>query len=132
MARDQVAQIITFGTLQARGVLATSAVCCRCRTGRFDKLCKLLPQNPRAPSRLGNPSRASRSCRLNATPIRWSSVLQHRAKARRLDAPRSPPTPPHRHRRPGVDRIGAALPRSEIRHAGHPVQHENGWSRRAW
>ena len=29
-----VAQIITFGTLQARGVLRGVAVCCRCRTGR--------------------------------------------------------------------------------------------------
>ena len=33
--RDQVAQIITFGTLQARGVCyATSAACCRCPMGR--------------------------------------------------------------------------------------------------
>ena len=32
--RDQVAQIITFGTLQARGVCATSGACCKCPTDR--------------------------------------------------------------------------------------------------
>ena len=52
--------------------------------------------------------------------------LRHRAQARRPDAPRLDPRRRHRDRRPRAVRTGAALPRSEIRHAGDPVQHEMG------
>ena len=52
--------------------------------------------------------------------------LRHRAEARRPLPPRLDPRRRHRDRRPAADRAGAALPRSEIRHAGHPVQHEMG------
>ncbi len=47
--RDQVAQIITFGTLQARGVLRDVGRVLEMPYGQVDKLCKLVPQNPRQP-----------------------------------------------------------------------------------
>jgi DNA polymerase-3 subunit alpha len=47
--RDQVAQIITFGTLQARGVLRDVGRVLQMPYGQVDKLCKLVPQNPSNP-----------------------------------------------------------------------------------
>src|SRR5262244_3151270 len=47
--RDQVAQIITFGTLQARGVLRDVGRVLQLPYGQVDKLCKLVPQNPTNP-----------------------------------------------------------------------------------
>ena len=47
--RDQVAQIITFGTLQARGVLRDVGRVLQMPYGHVDRLCKLVPQNPAAP-----------------------------------------------------------------------------------
>jgi len=47
--RDQVAQIITFGTLQARGVLRDVGRVLEMPYGHVDKLCKMVPQNPAAP-----------------------------------------------------------------------------------
>ncbi|HVY20143.1 MAG TPA: DNA polymerase III subunit alpha [Bauldia sp.] len=52
--RDQVAQIITFGTLQARGVLRDVGRVLEMPYGQVDKLCKLVPQNPAAPVTLAN------------------------------------------------------------------------------
>src|SRR3982075_3827273 len=47
--RDQVDQIITFGTLQARGVLRDVGRVLQMPYGQVDKLTKLVPQNPAAP-----------------------------------------------------------------------------------
>ena len=47
--REQVAQIITFGTLQARGVLRDVGRVLEMPYGQVDRLCKLVPQNPAAP-----------------------------------------------------------------------------------
>ncbi|NVO16477.1 MAG: DNA polymerase III subunit alpha [Rhodoplanes sp.] len=47
--RDHVAQIITFGTLQARGVLRDVGRVLEMPYGQVDKLCKLVPQNPAKP-----------------------------------------------------------------------------------
>src|SRR5262252_5528549 len=47
--RDQVAQIITFGTLQARGVLRDVGRVLQMPYGQVDKFCKLVPQNPLNP-----------------------------------------------------------------------------------
>jgi DNA polymerase-3 subunit alpha len=47
--RDQVAQIITFGTLQARGVLRDVGRVLEMPYGQVDKLTKLVPHNPAAP-----------------------------------------------------------------------------------
>ncbi|MFK8251566.1 DNA polymerase III subunit alpha [Ancylobacter terrae] len=51
--RNQVAQIITFGTLQARGVLRDVGRVLEMPYGQVDRLCKLVPQNPAAPVTLG-------------------------------------------------------------------------------
>jgi DNA polymerase III subunit alpha len=47
--RDQVAQIITFGRLQARGVLRDVGRVLQMPYGQVDRLCKLVPQNPTNP-----------------------------------------------------------------------------------
>ena len=47
--QDRVAQIITFGTLQARGVLRDVGRVLQMPYGQVDKLCKLVPQNPTNP-----------------------------------------------------------------------------------
>jgi len=47
--REQVAQIITFGTLQARGVLRDVGRVLEMPYGQVDKLTKLVPNNPAAP-----------------------------------------------------------------------------------
>jgi DNA polymerase-3 subunit alpha len=47
--RDQVAQIITFGTLQARAVLRDVGRVLQLPYGQVDRLCKLVPQNPANP-----------------------------------------------------------------------------------
>jgi DNA polymerase III subunit alpha len=47
--RECVAQIITFGTLQARGVLRDVGRVLQMPYGQVDKLCKLVPQNPTNP-----------------------------------------------------------------------------------
>ena len=47
--RDQVAQIITFGTLQARGVLRDVGRVLQMPYSQVDKLTKLVPQNPTNP-----------------------------------------------------------------------------------
>src|SRR5262249_44966099 len=51
--RDRVAQIITFGTLQARGVLRDVGRVLQMPYGQVDKFCKLVPQNPLNPVPLG-------------------------------------------------------------------------------
>lgn len=47
--KAQVAQIITFGSLQARGVLRDVGRVLEMPYGQVDKLCKLVPQNPTNP-----------------------------------------------------------------------------------
>jgi len=46
---ERVAQIITFGTLQARGVLRDVGRVLQMPYGQIDKFCKLVPQNPLNP-----------------------------------------------------------------------------------
>ncbi len=46
---DRVAQIITFGTLQARAVLRDVGRVLQMPYGQVDRLCKLVPQNPTNP-----------------------------------------------------------------------------------
>jgi len=46
---ERVAQIITFGTLQARGVMRDVGRVLEMPYGQVDRLCKLVPQNPAAP-----------------------------------------------------------------------------------
>ena len=125
--RDQVAQIITFGTLQARGVLRDVGRVLEMPYGQVDKLCKLVPQNPAAPVTLakaieGEPRLQAER---DANPVvkrafdialklegLYRHASTHAAGIVIGDRP--------------LSRARAALPRSEVRHAGDPVQHEMG------
>ncbi len=49
---DKVAQIITFGTLQARAVLRDVGRVLEMPYGQVDRICKLVPNNPAAPVKL--------------------------------------------------------------------------------
>src|SRR3954467_3801907 len=51
--RDQVAQIITFGKLQARAVCRDVGRVLQMPYGQVDRLCKLIPMNPANPVTLG-------------------------------------------------------------------------------
>ena len=125
--RDQVAQIITFGTLQARGVLRDVGRVLQMPYGQVDKLTKLVPQNPAAPVTLAAAiAERAQAAGVSRRGPGGRARLRYRAAARRPDAARLDPRRRHRDRRPAVERTGAALPRSEIRHAGDPVQHEMG------
>ncbi|TPJ80290.1 DNA polymerase III subunit alpha [Mesorhizobium sp. B2-6-2] len=52
--RDQVGQIITFGTLQARAVLRDVGRVLQMPYGQVDKLSKMVPQNPANPVKLAD------------------------------------------------------------------------------
>ena len=125
--RDRVAQIITFGTLQARGVLRDVGRVLQMPYGQVDKLCKLVPQNPLNPVTLGRAidDEPRLQAARDSDPV-VAARLRHRAKARRAAPPRLDPRRRHRDRRAAAHRNGAALPRSEIDDAGDPIQHEMG------
>ena len=93
--RDQVAQIITFGTLQARGVLRDVGRVLQMPYGQVDKLCKLVPQNPTNPVTLKRAIDGRAAAAGRARPRSGDAArLRHRAEARRpaLATPR--PMPP--------------------------------------
>ena len=50
--KDRVAQIITFGSLQARGVLRDVGRVLEIPYGKVDELCRLVPNNPAEPTTL--------------------------------------------------------------------------------
>jgi len=52
--RQQVAQIITFGTLQARAVLRDVGRVLQMPYGQVDRLCKMVPANPANPVKLAD------------------------------------------------------------------------------
>ena len=112
---EQVAQIITFGTLQARGVLRDVGRVLQMPYGQVDKLCKLVPQNPLNPVTLGARHRRRAAAAGGARQRSGGAArLRHRPEARRAAPPRLDPCRRHRDRRPPAHRAGAALPRSEI------------------
>ncbi|MEX1147050.1 MAG: DNA polymerase III subunit alpha, partial [Sphingomonadales bacterium] len=51
---DQVAQIITFGKLQARAVLRDVGRVLQLPYGQVDRICKMVPNNPASPVTLGD------------------------------------------------------------------------------
>ena len=51
--RDRVAQIITFGKLQARAVLRDVGRVLEMPYGQVDRICKMIPNNPANPTTLG-------------------------------------------------------------------------------
>ena len=69
---DRVAQIITFGKLQARAALRDVGRVLQMRYSQVDRICKLVPNNPANRSPCSRRSTASPSCRSCApTTRRW-------------------------------------------------------------
>ena len=132
-AHDRVAQIITFGKLQARAVLRDVGRVLQMPYGQVDRLCKLVPMNPANPVTL--PQAIAGEPRLqearDAEPI-VRQAARDRPAARRPLPPRLDPCRRRRHRRPAADRAGAALSRPALAAAGHPVQHEMGRKPPGW
>ncbi len=70
---DKVAQIITFGSFLARGVLRNVGRVLEMPLGLVDKLAKMVPQNPAAPVSLKQAIEIpSRACRRRRKRIRGS------------------------------------------------------------
>ena len=101
--RDQVAQIITFGTLQARGVLRDVGRVLQMPYGQVDKLTKLVPQNPAAPVTLAAGDRErTEAAGVSRRGPGGGARLRHRPAPRRPDAARLDPRRRHRDRRPAA------------------------------
>ena len=125
--RDQVAQIITFGTLQARGVLRDVGRVLQMPYGQVDKLTKLVPQNPAAPVTLA--AAIASEPKLQAFRDEEPVVARAFDIAQRLEGLT---------RHASTHAAGIVIgdrPLSELvplyrdpksRHAGDPVQHEVG------
>ena len=127
---DRVAQIITFGTLQARAVLRDVGRVLQLPFGQVDKLAKLVPFNPANPPTLADA--LEMEPKLEEAIEEEEEVANLFETAQQLEGLyRNAST----HAagivigdRPLVELVGA-LPRSAVRHAGHPVQHEVGRGR---
>ena len=125
--RDQVGQIITFGSLQARAVLRDVGRVLQMPYGQVDRLCKMVPANPANPVKLADAIAAEPRF---AEEIEKEPIVQTLLDmAQKLEGL-------YRHAsthaagivigdRPLVG-TGADVPRSALRHACHPVQHEAG------
>ena len=118
---DQVAQIITFGTLQARAVLRDVGRVLQMPYGQVDRLAKLVPQNPANPVTLekaiadepqlqGDARRATELVgRLLAIAQKLEGLYRHASTHAAGIVIGDRP----------LDRAGAALPRSALGHEGH-------------
>ena len=124
---DRVAQIITFGKLQARAVLRDVGRVMGLPYGQVDRICKLVPNNPANPVSLDGALKAEPQ--LQAMVAEDESVARLVDIAKRLEGL-------YRHAsthaagvvisdRPLIE-LDPALPRPALRPAGHRLQHEVG------
>ena len=112
---DRVAQIITFGSFLARGVLRNVGRVLEMPLGQVDKLAKLVPQNPAKPVTLkqavADEPRLQEAA--ERRPEGREDARDRRAAGgalfQRLDPRRG-----RRDRRPAAGRTRAALPRSQV------------------
>ena len=128
---DRVAQIITFGKLQARAAVRDVGRVLGLPFGQVNKVAELIPNIPAAPVTLQQA--IDREPRLQAMRDRGR---RHRATVGNRVADRGP-VPSRQHarrrrgdRRPATDRTGAAVPRSALRFPGDAVFDEicrAGW-----
>ncbi len=128
---DRVAQIITFGTLQARAVLRDVGRVMQLPLGLVDRLAKMVPANPANPVTLAQALEIEP--RLQKAREDDASVAGLLDVALRLEGLyRNAST--HAAGVVIADRpltaTGPAIPRPTLRHPGHPVQHEVGGIRR--
>jgi DNA polymerase-3 subunit alpha len=113
--REQVAQIITFGKLQARAALRDVGRVLQLPLGQVDRICKMVPNNPANPVTLKQA--IAEEPRLQAEREQDEGVGAHdgrRPQARGAVPPRLDACRRHRHRRPPAGPVGAALPRSAL------------------
>ena len=94
--RDQVAQIITFGTLQARGVLRDVGRVLQMPYGQVDKLTKLVPQIRRAGDAGGRDRERAQAAGVSRRGSGGGARLRHRAAAGGPDPARFHPCRRHR------------------------------------
>ena len=124
---DRVAQIITFGTLQARAALRDVGRVLEMPYGQVDRLCKLVPADPANPVTLekavaGEPrfeeARKQEPVvdRLLAIAMKLEGLYRHASTHAAGIVIGDRP----------LERDGAALPRPALVAARHPVQHEVG------
>ncbi len=132
--RDQVAQIITFGTMKARAVLKDTGRVLQMSYGQVDRLAKLIPNHPTDPWTLD--ARAQRRERTRRRIYAATTDVRHLLDlAMKLEGPAAPLLDPCRRRgdrRPPARRAGPALSRSALGHAGHAVRHEICRGMRGW
>ena len=109
---DRVAQIITFGTLQARAALRDVGRVLGLPFGLVDRICKLVPNNPANPVTLAQAIEMEPRLKeaRDDDPERGADD-RHRPAARGPAAQRLDPCRRRRDRRPGAGGAGAALPR---------------------
>ncbi len=123
---DRVAQIITFGTLQARAVLRDVGRVLQLPFGQVDKLAKLVPFNPAQPPTLAEA--LEMEPRLREAMDEDEAVAHLVETAQQLEGLYRNAYPRGRrcHGRSAAAGADAALPRPQVGHAGNPVQHEMG------
>ena len=93
--RDQVAQIITFGTLQARGVLRDVGRVLQMPYGQVDKLLQAGAAEPARPGDArASDRRTNRACRPPATAIRWSRAPSTSRRSSKASIATPQPMPP--------------------------------------
>ncbi len=112
---DRVAQIITFGSFLARGVMRNVGRVLEMPLGQVDKLAKLVPQNPAKPVTLKQA--VADEPRLREAAEADPKVATMLAIAQRLEglySNASTHAAGRRDRRPAAGRAGAALPRPEV------------------
>ena len=129
--RDRVAQIITFGTLQARAVLRDVGRVLQLPLGLVDRLAKMVPNNPANPTTLAKAIEIEpRLQQAKADDEAVAHLLEIALQLEGLYPQRLDPRRRGGHRRPAADRAGAAVQGPALGAAGHPVQHEVGRERR--
>ena len=124
---DRVAQIITFGSFLARGVLRNVGRVLEMPLGQVDKLAELRAAEP-GPSGHPQAGGGGRGAAAGGGEGGRESRpdADDRRTARGTLFQRLDPCRRRRHQRSAADRARAALPRSEGGDAGDPVQHEMG------
>ena len=122
---DRVAQIITFGKLQARAAVRDVGRVLGLPFGQVNKVAELIPNNPAASGHLaaGDRRRAAAAAAARRGR-RHRAPAGDRAAARGPVSPRQHPRRRRGDRRPAADRAGAAVPRSAVRLPGHAVLDE--------
>ena len=122
---DRVAQIITFGKLQARAAVRDVGRVLGLPFGQVNRVAELIPNNPAKPVTLqqaidGEP----RLQQMRDDDEGIAPPAGNRAADRGPVSPRLHPRRRRGDRRPPADRAGAALSRSAIRLPGHAILDE--------